>query len=436
MDSHEMNQMPVVNYGSRIITGYLIMTVMFVGFILWSTLVPLGAAVQAPGTIVVESERQTIQHLEGGIVAKIFVKQGDRVNRGDVLATLDTTRNEANLAVLRDRQLALRVKRARLEAERSRQLAFSFDYSAVGDDLAHVRELVSEEERLFGQRRTTLNGEISILERRVEQLDSKYDGLLETQKTQIELLKSYNIELPKLEDLLAEGFVDGVSVEDLRRKILQLRGSIAQIDSQLEGVEVERGETKLQILQRQSIFESDVQNQLVDVRSKLFEIDEQLAVAKDSLLRSDLVSPVKGVVLNINLPRSGGVLPPGQPLMEIVPIDDELVLDVQVRAVDIDRIGIGLIAEVQFPGFDQNEMPKVMAQVKSISADVLFDKMTGANYYQTRLTIPDEELEKISHQSLIPGLPVVVLIKTAERSLWEYLTKPLAQGMSRALIED
>jgi len=435
MTSQSFGKKPVTSYRIRIFVGYMIVLIMFLGFLLWSIFVPLGAAVQAPGKIVVESELQIVQHIEGGLVGEILVTEGDRVTKNQLVATLDTTQLEANLAVIKDRKLTLEVKRARLEAERSKFLSFSVDHLKKNSTADNVDAVFFEEVQLFEQRKNTLTGELSILGQRIDQLKSQSEGLKESWKTQAELLSSYEEELPNLEDLLQEGFVDETGVEQLRRQILQVKGALAQTKTQMRSLDVEIGEAKLQMIQRQSIFDADVQMQLVEVRARLAEVHEQLEVAENRYSRARLLSPATGVVLSVKLPQSGGVLGAGNPLMEIVPVDDELVLDVQVSAVDIDRIRLGMVAEVQFPGFDLNEMPKVKAKVEKISADALVDR-TGFNYYQTRLTIPEDELQKMSGQSLMPGLPVVVLIQTAERSLWQYITKPIAQGMSRALIED
>jgi len=436
MISQRSEKKPVTSFSFRVAIGYMIVAVMFLGFLVWSVFVPLGAAVQAPGKIVVESDLQIVQHIEGGLVGQILVEEGDRVTKDQLVATIDTTQLEANLSVIKDRKLTLEVKRARLEAERAKRSAFSLDHLKTINSSDNVEALFFEEERLFEQRKNTLSGELLILDRRIDQLASKREGLNESRKTQTKLLDSYEAELPNLEALLREGFIDEIGVEQLRRQILQVKGAISQNTAQLRSLDVEVGEANLQKMQRQAIFDSDVQRQLVEVRAKLAEVNEQLEVAENRFSRARLLAPVDGVVLSVNLPRGGGVLGAGSSLMEIVPVDDELVLEVQVSAVDIDRISLGMVAEVQFPGFDLNEMPKVKAKVQKMSADALVDQKTGFNYYQTRLTIPDAELQKLSGQSLMPGLPVVVLIQTAERSLWQYLTKPLAQGMSRALNED
>lgn len=416
--------------------GLVLFFIVFIGFGGWSVLAPLGSAAPAPGMLVVESERQVIQHLEGGILETLHVRQGDYVEVGQVLAELDVTQVRASLDVAESQLRSTEAQVARLQAERGGWVEIAWPQALLASTNPRVADLMDEQRSLFDKRKRSLEGELSILERRVEQLNSRIEGLQSTQETREELLRSFEKEYQTLSTLLDEGFVDETRVRDLERRIVEVRGEIQSIESDMKSAEIQIGETELQIIQRRSVFDAEVQTQLAELQARRVELEEQVRVAQDRLQRSQIKAPSQGVVLTIEVTTTGGVIPAGQPFMTLVPNEDDLIIEAQVNPVDVDRVRLGQAAEVQFSSFDANAMPKIFAEVMSVSADALVDPNTGSAYYLAKLNIPDPELPKLSGYDLVPGMPVNVLIQTGERTLWQYLTKPLSQGMSRALIED
>ena len=418
-----------------VMIGYVIFAVVFVGFFGWAILAPLGAAVPAQGMIVVENERKIVQHLEGGILKDLRVRQGDRVTEGQVLATLDTTQLQATLDVTFAQLLAVQAQIARLQAEREGAETVRWPSGDQVDDLQRYREVISEQQALFLKRRNSLTGEVEILSRRVEQLDSRIRGLRESRMTQERLLASFETELSSLNELLDEGFVDETRVRDLERRVVELRGRVQQIASDIQSAEIQKGETELQILQRRAIFDADVQTQLANLQAQRVQLEEQFRVAQDRLSRSEIRAPSEGVVLSIEITTEGGVIPGSQPFMTIVPDDDALVVEAQIQPVDRDRVEPGQAAEVQFSAFDAKSLPKIYGDLISISPDALQDRNTGLSYYKAVLVLSDQELTKLAGRDLVPGMPVTVLIQTGERTLWSYLTDPITSAMSRAMIE-
>ena len=436
MSSAIAKQVPPQSDRGFQLIGFILFLVVFVGFGGWSVLAPLGSAAPAPGMLVVESQRQVIQHLEGGILETLLVRQGDRVDTGQVLAKLDVTQVRANLDVAESQLNSTEAQVARLQTERAGLDAIDWPPELLSSPNPRVTDLMDEQRFLFERRKRSLEGELSILERRIAQLISRIDGLKNTKATREELLQSFQDEYTTLSKLLAEGFVDEMRVRDLERRIVEVRGEIQTIQSDMKSAEIQVGETELQIIQRRSVFDAEVQGQLAELQARRVELEEQVRVAEDRLQRSEIKAPAEGVVLTIEVTTEGGVIPAGQPFMTLVPNEDELIIEAQVNPVDVDRVGLGQTAEVQFSSFDANAIPKIFAEVVSVSADALADPNTGASYYLAKLNIPDDELPKLSGYDLVPGMPVNVLIQTGERTLWQYLTKPLAQGMSKALIED
>jgi len=416
--------------------GYALLAIVFIGFGGWSAIAPLGSAAPATGMIVVKNEKKTIQHLEGGILSRLLVREGDRVSKGQPLARLDTTQVQANLDVLSAQLLGAKARIARLQAERADSQAVEWPAQNTFPSTDRYQELIAEQQALFLKRRSSLEGEVSILERRIEQLQSRVMGLAESRETQSKLLVSFENELSNLNELLSEGYVDETRVRDLERRVVELKGRLQQLNSDIKSSEIQIGETELQILQRRAVYDADVQNQLAELQAQRVQLEEQYRVAQDRLNRSEIRAPSDGIVLTVEVTTEGGVVPGSQPFMTIVPENDDLVIEARVNPIDIDRVSVGQMAEVQFSAFDANAIPKIFGDVLSISPDALIDRSTGLSYYLAVLKTSPSELEKLTGYTLVPGMPVNVLIKTGERTLWEYLTKPLAQGMSRALIED
>jgi len=429
-------QLPERDDGKYRTIGFTILLLVFVVFGGWSALAPLGSAAPATGMIVVKSERKTVQHLEGGILDALMVREGDRVVAGQVIARLDVTQVRANLDVLSAQLLGTQARISRLQAERAdaSEVSWPNNFDNITED--RYLELLDEQQALFIKRRGSLAGEESILRRRIEQLRSRVGGLSDSKKTQAQILISFEKELLNLNELLAQGYVDETRVRDLERRVVELKGRLQQLDSDIKSGEIQIGETELQILQTRAVYDADVQNQLAELQAQRVQLEEQLRVAKDRLVRSEIRAPSDGVVLTVEVTTEGGVVPASQPFITIVPQDDDLVVEARVNPIDVDRVSVGQSAEIQFSAFDSNSIPKIYGDVLSISPDALIDRGTGLSYYLTMLNISPVELKKLDGYTLVPGMPVNVLIQTGERTLWEYLTKPLAQGMSRALIED
>jgi len=416
--------------------GYAIIAIVFLGFGGWSALAPLGSAAPAMGMVVVKSERRTLQHLEGGILEQLLIREGDQVKQGQLLAKLDVVQTQASLDVLTSQMLAAEAQIHRLKTERSGSSVVQWPEVLNRANDPRIADVLREQESLFDKRQEALAGEVSILSQRADQLRSRIAGLRDSKETKRRLLQSFTQEYEGLKQLLDEGFVDESRVRDFERRIVELQGDLQSLDSEIQSAEIQIGEAELQILQTRSVFDREVQSQLTELQARRDELREQKRVAQDRLARAEITAPVDGIVLTIEVTTEGGVVPGGQPFITIVPEEDDLLIEAQVAPVDVDRVRVGQDAELQFSSFDPNSMPKTFGTVLNVSADALVDRSSGVSYYLATLEIPSEERVKLVGYQLVPGMPVNVLIQTGERTLWQYLTKPLAQGMSRALIED
>ena len=415
--------------------GLIILFVTFGIFGSWAMLAPLDSAVLAPGVVVVKGNRKTVQHLEGGIVAEILVADGEVVNTGDPLIILDATQPRAELGVLRGQYYTARALESRLLSERDdlETVAFPADLD-VQDPRAVEAKL--NEVQIFDARRASRLGEIEVLEQRIEQLQSQIQGLEALIASKKELNASYSEEIEDLKALLAEGFVDKIRLREMERSLSRNQGEIADHRSSIAQAKMKIGETRLEILQMNKKFKTEVVDQLAETQGKVFDLTERITAIEDKVERTVVRAPVEGIVLGLSTHTIGGVVQSGKPLLDIVPENQELVVDARVSPVDIDRIEVGTEAKIRFSAFKNATTPQVMGQVVKISADRLVDEKSGEPYYQAKVQVSDEGLELLEGLTLLPGMPAEVLIKTGERTLFQYLVQPARNAFARSLIKE
>ncbi|MDO9267529.1 MAG: HlyD family type I secretion periplasmic adaptor subunit [Methylobacter sp.] len=405
-------------------------------FGIWACWAPIDGAALAPGFVAVKSHKKTVQHLDGGIVSQLLVKNGDIVEEGDFLLTLDGTENKAQLEIARGQFITLAAQVARLEAERDGKSAIV--YPDTLDDAADLRiiEAKRTENQLFVARKNAHEGEMEVLTQRVGQLNSKIDGLKGQRSSKQDLVASYSEEARDLKELLAEGFADKQRLRDTERNYMLNKGEISSLSSEVASSQIQIGETKLEILQLEKKFQEDVSTKLSEAQTDLYDVTQRMSATKDKVVRIDIKAPVSGRVMGMEMHTVGGVILPGHPILDIVPQKEELIVDAQVSPLDIDRVSIGLVAEVRFTAFKQALTPVIEGRMIGLSADRLIEEKTGAPYYQAEIELTAESYQKMAHLELVPGMPVEVLIKTGERTVFEYLTKPISNAFARSFIED
>lgn len=405
-------------------------------FGIWACWAPIDGAALAPGFVAVKSHKKTVQHLDGGIVSQLLVKNGDIVEEGDFLLTLDGTENKAQLEIARGQFITLAAQVARLEAERDGKSAIVYpDTLADAADL-RIIEAKRTENQLFVARKNAHEGEMEVLTQRVGQLNSKIDGLKGQRSSKQDLVASYSEEARDLKELLAEGFADKQRLRDTERNYILNKGEISSLSSEVAASQIQIGETKLEILQLEKKFQEDVSTKLSEAQTDLYDVTQRMSATKDKVVRIDIKAPVSGRVMGMEMHTVGGVILPGHPILDIVPQKEELIVDAQVSPLDIDRVSIGLVAEVRFTAFKQALTPVIEGRMIGLSADRLIEEKTGAPYYQAEIELTAESYQKMAHLELVPGMPVEVLIKTGERTVFEYLTKPISNAFARSFIED
>lgn len=415
--------------------GYLILFLTFGLFGTWAVLAPLDSAALGQGVVTVKSYRKTVQHLEGGIVKALYVRDGDVVQADDVLIELDGTQTFSEQEMVRSQLIAVRATENRLVAERDNREAVSFALTPEGDD-PRVTEAQENERRIFMARRSSRLGEIDVLQKRKVQLEQQIRGFQDVIVSKQELARSYQSEIGDLNELLKEGFVDKQRLLEQERSATRLRSEVADLKSSIAQTRLQIGETELQIAQLNKNFVTEVVNLLAEVQTQVFDLSERLSAVQARADRIQIRAPESGMVLGMKVHTIGGVISPGTPLLDIVPGSEELIVEVQISPVDIDRIAPGKLADIRFSAFNSATTPVIEGQLTQVSADRLVNEQTGVPYYLGRVELTDKGRKDLGQLVLVPGMPAEVLINTGARTLFNYLVQPATNAFARSLIED
>lgn len=416
--------------------GYAIILLTFGVFGTWSAVAPIDSSVLATGTVAVKSHRKTVQHLDGGIISKLLVKDGDKVKAGDTLLLLDDTQVKAQLEMLRGQFITQKSLSDRLQSERDQLSAIKFSKALLDMHDERVQEAIKGQQHIFDSRKNSYRGEIEVLKQRIQQLNAKKEGLTAQRTSKQSLVGSYGDEVKDLKELVAQGFADKQRLRDLERNFTSINGEIATLASDIASTDMQRGETQLQIVQTEKKFQEDVANLQEEANAQLFDITERLHAVEDKELQSVIKAPVSGVIFNLSIYTEGGVITAGKPILDIVPEDEDLVISAQVSPMDIDRIKIGAISEIRFSAFNSKTTPTMEGVINKVSADSFVNEANGTQYYLATVNLTKDSEQKLGNLKLLPGMPAEVLINTGERTLFEYLMQPLTDAFARAFIEE
>ncbi len=421
--------------------GVAIVVTIFVGFGSWAALAPLSSAAHAPGVVAVESYLKTVQHLEGGIVESIKVRDGELVETGQPLITLDATQPRAMLEVLQGQYYFALAREARLIAQRDNLSEVLFaDQLLANQEQQRVREAMDIQRQTFQVRKAAYDNEVALYEEQIGQLNAKIQGLTAQRSSRQRLVKSYTSELKDFRQLLKQGYAEMQPVRELDRSLAQVQGELGELVSDLATTRLQISETKLKTFQLEKDMQREVAAELQEVRAELYELRERLQSLQDTVARTVIRSPYAGVILGLAVHAVGSVIQPGQKLLDIVPRGERLIVEARVAPVDIDRVYEGQTAEIRFSAFKMRDTPKIDGKLVSLSADRLVDEseQTDMAYYLARVEITEQGLLDLSRSglNLLAGMPAEVLINTGERTLLAYLVDPLRNTLARSLIED
>lgn len=405
-------------------------------FGVWGAVAPLASAAIAPGVVKAEGSRRTVQHLEGGLVREILVRDGDRVQAGQVLVRLDDVASVAQHAALKSQRITIMTQQARLMAEFAglRDIAWPDEALREKHD-ARVADAIAAQTALFISRRTALESQLGVLTERVEQLNASIASArsqIRSQREQIDLLRS---EIATVAEMVKLGHERKARLLGLQRQEAALVGNREDLESQIVRSEASIAETRAQMKSLRDQRANEIANELAEVQQRLVDAREKERQAADVAVRRDIVAPVSGSVMNLRFFTIGGVVKPGDPVMDIVPADDRLVAEVQVAPGDIDVVHTGLTAQVRLPAFKQRLVPFLTGKVVFVSADAVADERAQRSFYRAHIVLDEGQLARLRDVQLTPGMPVEGLILVGERTFFEYLVQPLRDSFARAFRE-
>jgi HlyD family secretion protein len=416
--------------------GYTLIAMTFGVAGVWAAVAKLDKAVIATGFVETETNRKTVQHLEGGIVRQILIKEGDHVTEGQVLFRLEQVQAEANNESLSNQLDSALALEARLVAERdgARKISWPKEFTdrLVEPTLSHT---LDDQIHQFEERRGSLEGQKNVIESRIVQLHKEIDGI-SIEKTSTESQTTYiNQELVGLRELAGKNLVPVTRVYAMERERTRLEGSVGRAVADMAKAESSIDEMNIQIQELTQKFQEEVASSLLDARQKIADLRERLSVSQDVVNRLAITAPRAGMVQNLKVFTIGQVLRGGEPLLDIVPDNDALVVHAEFSTTDIDNVFAGMTSEVRFPAFHSRTIPVMLGKIESISHDRLLDESTHQYYYLglvslNRGDIPDEYRSRVR-----AGMPAEIIVSSGERTVLNYLVGPLSSSLRKTFRE-
>lgn len=418
--------------------GVLSVIVLIGGLTVWAAQTRISGAVAAPGNVVIDSFAKSIQHQDGGTVAAIYVRDGDKVEAGQLLAVLDGSLITSQLAMLdaQHRQALIREARLAAEIDGATDFALPTALEAFSDE-PEVRQALETERHVLDVRWASLTSLSAQLSEQIEQLSRQIEGMelqLESADRQLAITAD---ERGRADELLQSGLVQSSRVSELDRQSAQLDGERGRLIAAIAQANAAIAERRLQMAQLEQDHLSQALPELQETRLRLYDIMKELNAANDRLRRTELRAPQAGVIHQSVVHTVGGVIGAGETIMQVVPQDEDLLVDVRVAPTDIEKVSTGQEVSLRLLGFNHRLVPELAASVVTVAPDLTQDTVSGQHYYRARIAIPDEQLKLLPPESrLVPGMPVEAFVKTADRTVLDYLIEPLTDQLSYAMRED
>jgi HlyD family secretion protein len=420
----------------NVLAGLAVVVILAGGVGGWAGTTPLSGALIASGTVIVDSNVKKVQHPTGGVIGELRVRDGDRVQVGDIVARLDQTVTQANLAIVTKGLAELMARKARLAGERDGldAIVFPAALTARAND-SEIAQIMQAEHKLFELRRSARSGQKAQLREQAGQLNEEIAGLSAQQKAKMREIALINRELEGVRELYKKNLIPLTRLTQLEREATRLDGEQAALVATVAQAKGKIAEIELKILQIDQDLSSDVAKESRETDAKIGEFVERKIAAEDQLQRVDIRAPQDGTVFQLSVHTVGGVIGQGETMMLIVPDDDSLTVEAKVNPQDIEQVQLNQRAVLRFSAFNVRTTPEINGHVRRISADITSDQRTGQSYYTIRISITPEELARLGQLKLVPGMPVECFIQTGERTLISYLLKPLRDQLMRTFRE-
>jgi HlyD family secretion protein len=419
-------------------TGNFLIGFFVLGFGIWSVVAPLKSAAIASGIVEPESSRKTIQHLEGGIVRQILIKNGDVVSAGQVLIRLDDIKPRTESNRLNGQLWDAKARQARLLSEQAEKdrIVLSDELQVAASTIPEVHSILAGQQKIFETRREVARSQIVVIQRKMAQIQQEIVGL---QAQQVALSARADIvrkEIDTITALVTKKLERQSRLLDLMRENADINGQLGETAAQIARAEQAISEAQADLLKFESDRQNEIAQSLRDTESQLLQLGEQMRAVDDQLSRAEIKSPEDGVVTDLHIHTAGGVVGAGEPLLDLVPKEDRLIVTARVRPEDINVVHIGLPAKVHLLPYDQRRVPLLSGTVVYVSADRLVDKQSGQSYYAATIRVSQEELATMKDVILVPGMPVQALIETGQSTVAFYALRPVLDSFNRAFRED
>lgn len=417
--------------------GLFGLTLLVGGFGSWAVMANISGAIVSQGRVAVESNRQVVQHPDGGVVTAIYAREGDRVEAGDVLITLDPQLLASEIEILRGQLREIAARSARLEAERDETdaIVFDADLKAAAADNADIADTIRGERNMFAARSEGREREIEQLERRKEQIDSQIDGVAAQSEALTRQLAFVREELESQQDLLDRGLTQAQRVLALQRDEAALLGQAGEATATEAELRGRITEIDLEILNIRTRAREQAITELRELQFRELELAEQYRARSAQLGRLEITAPVSGVVYDMQVFAERAVIRPADPILYIVPQDRPLIIQTRVDPIHIDQVFPGQPVTLRLPSFDAQTTPELFGSIIRVSPDAFTDQATGATYYQAEVLPNQGEVERLDGLALLPGMPVEAYLRTDDRTPLAYLTRPLVNYFNRAFRE-
>ena len=429
-----MQKNPIPSWKVPAIAGYALITGTFVVVGGWSAVAKLDSAITAQGVVSAETNRKTVQHLEGGIIREILVREGQHVRKDEVLFKLDLTAPEAGYELQRNQLDSAIAQEARLIAERDGTEEISFPSElTVRKNNPNVAGAISDQIAQFKERKASQKNQTDILESKIDQYNSEIEGLRQERTGTANQLKYINEELVSVQWLFDRQLTQKSRLMSLDREKSRLEGLIGRSVADESKAQNGISEARLQIGQTRRKFQEDVASSMLETRQKINDLREKVRVARDVLSRVDVTSPATGVVQNLHIFTTGGVIKPGEALLDVVPEHDPLIVQAHVQPQDTENLQTGMAAEIRFPSFHTRILPIISGHVESVSRDRLTDEATKQPYFLAQVVADD--IPGAVKERLSAGMPADVIFPTGERTVLDYLVRPLKDRLHGVMRE-
>lgn len=416
--------------------GMVLLLVGVGGFLLWGVTAPLSQGAPVAGFIKVEGNSKAVQHLHGGIVQEILIKEGDAVVQNQPLIRLNTTQLKSEFGAVDSDLVSSLAVEARLVAERSGAESIKYpEFLLEHPDQSKVREVIAVQSQLFHTRRTVLSNEQSIARETISGIEQQIHGFDAQEVARASQMKIFTDELASLRPLYDEGFIPRTRIFELERAIAYLSGQRSENLAAIGRAKSQISEIKLRILQSTQTYQKEVETQLTDIQRHVSDLKEKYTATRDELDRAIIRAPISGVIFGLNINTEGGVINSGQKLMDILPEGSALLIEAHIPTNLIDNVETGLDADINFPALDKFEVSHIHGRLIYISADRFTDQKTDMPYYLGRVEVTPEGMKALGIHKIRAGMPANVVIVTGERTMFSYLVRPLAARLHFAFTE-